>query len=749
MGDFTFVIKDPNKAYLGSQLWLPKAHVNTRSIKASLEFEVRGEEGQEFLQLWEESPHHLAVPREYLLQQDYKTLTFPVVDLTPQDFPGAHFESNLILDAKEPKETTQRDAYSVLKDRDSGLLQLACVAGDTDIPFNRGGKGFSCTIEHAHRYFHGAAPRPWNRTIPTFVRSNKGSVIGLHEVEDIVFRGVKQTYELVLEDGKKIRLTRDHEVLTTRGWVQLLHLKVGDLVITDGNREGSVRKKKPVYRRLSWYPSHPYVRSQKRKGRKALCYSIEEHRAVAEASLNGISLSEFRERCKSGDVEGLKFIDPDVYHVHHADEDITNNDPSNLEVLFKDEHLDGHRPGAKAFGYGVPTPVAVKLIKKGKFEKVYDVVCKDPHRNFVANGIVIHNCGKGKTCLALHKIAHEGRNALIIVNQKTILDQWEGAINNFLRFDGRIGRLQGSPDKWDWRHPITVGMLHSLARHPDAVTPEMRRWFGVVVWDEVHHLSAPYFCITATMFTGQRLGLTATANREDGTEVIYNYHLGEVFYKDLMQTVKPTIVFRQTPFSIPPEDYMEHVIDKRGNPNISKLRTYVGTELGDRNTYLARDIQTALNAGRKVLALSHSVEQLKRMNQMFLDAGVDCGMCTGMQKVKQRWQALRDKQLIFGTHQLVMEAIDEDSLDTLYWLTPFGSQHPEGGKNALQQGMGRIQGYRFREGMKQPLVVVFDDIYIKHFHRMCNKLRQQLRRWPVDEGGPYPYKTIKPFAERT
>jgi len=482
MGQFSFVIKDPDKAYLGSQLWLPKAHVNARSIKASLEFEVRGDEGQEFLQLWEESPHHLAVPREYLLQQDYETLTFPIIDMTPHDFPRAHFQSNLILDAKEPKETTQRDAYAVLKDRDSGLLQLAC--------------------------------------------------------------------------------------------------------------------------------------------------------------------------------------------------------------------------------------------------------------------------GKGKTCLALHKIAHEGRNALIIVNQKTILDQWEGAIDQFLRFDGGIGRLQGAPDKWDWRRPITIAMLHSLARHPDAVTPEMRRWFGIVIWDEVHHLSAPYFCVTATMFSGQRLGLTATANREDGTEVIYNYHLGEVFYKDLMQTVKPTIVFRQTPFSIPPEDYMENVIDKRGNPNISKLRTYVGTELEDRNKYQARDIQTALNAGRKVLALSHSVEQLKLMNRMFLDAGVDCGMCTGLQKVKQRWAALRDKQLIFGTHQLVMEAIDEDSLDTLYWLTPFGSQHPEGGKNALQQGMGRIQGYRFREGMKQPLVVIFDDIYIKHFHRMCNKLRQQLRRWPVDEGGPYNFKTIKPFAER-
>jgi superfamily II DNA or RNA helicase len=245
------------------------------------------------------------------------------------------------------------------------------------------------------------------------------------------------------------------------------------------------------------------------------------------------------------------------------------------------------------------------------------------------------------------------------------------------------------------------------------------------------------------MFPGQRYGLSATVNREDGTEVIYNYHVGDPFYKDLMQTVKPTIRFRQTPFLIPEADYLEIITDKCGNPNVSKLRVYVG-QMPDRNEYIALDLLDAVKADRKVLALSHSKEQLKLLHAMFQNLDVDCGICTGDQKVAERWKALREKQIIFGTHQLVMEAIDEDSLDTLFWLTPFGSNHPDGGKNALQQGMGRIQGYRYREGMKQPLVVIFDDLYIKQFHKMCNKLRLQMRRWPVDEGGPYDYVSLKP-----
>lgn len=477
---FSFVIRDPEKAYLGTQLWLPKKHVSTARLKAALEFEVSDKKGSGYLQLWEDAPQHIGVPREFIPKKEYHLLKFPIIDLTPTDFPKVKFKSHLVLDIKEPAKNRQKKAFKEFITHPNGLLNLSC--------------------------------------------------------------------------------------------------------------------------------------------------------------------------------------------------------------------------------------------------------------------------GTGKTCIALHGIAHIGLNALIIVNQKTILEQWKGAIENFLEFEGGIGLIQGDTGSWDWQHPITIAMLHTLARHPDCVSPEMRRWFGVIIWDECHHLSAPYFSITATMFTGRRYGLTATANREDGTEVIYNYHLGDIFHKDLMQTVKPTICFRQLPTLIPPEEYASRVLDKLGNPNMSKLRTYIG-QLENRNLLIEADLLEAIRSKRKVLVLSHSKEQLKLMHERFLYLGVDSGICTGDQEVLERWSALRDKQLIFGTHQLVMEAIDEDSLDTLFWMTPFGSQHPDGGKNALQQGMGRIQGYRFREGMKHPLVVIFDDIYVKHFHRMCNQLRKQMRRWPVEEGGPYEYRNLAPRKE--
>ncbi|MFW9801040.1 MAG: DEAD/DEAH box helicase [Candidatus Thorarchaeota archaeon] len=473
---FSLVIKDKNKAYLGTLLWLPKKFINSIRIKTALEFEVYGKDGQNFLQLWEETPNHIGVPREFIPPEEYKNLSFPIINLSPSSFPRVNFKSKVVLDKLDPSKDIQKRAFAAFCKAKNGLLNLSC--------------------------------------------------------------------------------------------------------------------------------------------------------------------------------------------------------------------------------------------------------------------------GNGKTTIALHAIARMGLNTLIIVNQKTILSQWEGAIRNFLEFKGSIGLIQGKI--WDWKHPITIAMLHSLARHPDKVSIEIRRWFGVVIWDEIHHLSAPYFCVTATMFPGRRYGLTATAKREDGTEVVYNYHVGDVFYKDLYQEVKPTIIFRQTQFLISPEDFIEFVLDISGQPNMGKLRTYMGS-LEERNEFIAIGLRDALSSGRKILALSHSKIQLKKMYEKLSKEGIDTGICTGDEKVVERWAALRDKRLIFGTHQLVMEAIDEDSLDTLFWLTPFGSQHPDGGKNALQQGMGRIQGYRFKEGMKQPMVVIYDDIYVKYFHRMCNVLRKQLRSWPVDEGGPYKYTDLPPY----
>lgn len=357
------------------------------------------------------------------------------------------------------------------------------------------------------------------------------------------------------------------------------------------------------------------------------------------------------------------------------------------------------------------------------------------------SGILNLSCGIGKTVLALHYIASKKVPALVIVNNTTLVDQWQDRIREFLEVPGGVGVIQGHPDKWDWEgRGVCIAMIHSLALRSAEIPAGMDRYFGLVVYDEIHHLAAPLFSQTAPLFYGERHGLTATNSREDGLEVVYQYHVGGAYHRNLSQDLKPRIYFQQCPVSINPRDpaVSKEICDKSGRPSIPKLRNYLG-RLPAVNEFIAEKLRAPLAKGRKILVLSHSVDQLRLLNEMFEDSG----LCTGREKPEKRLETLRTKRLSFGTLQLVREALDEDTLDTLYFITPFGSREiVDGGFNTLQQGMGRIQ--RFKEGKKTPVVVILDHIYIQKMHRMCNKMKRLLKSWPEEQGGALEYTTLRP-----
>jgi len=359
-------------------------------------------------------------------------------------------------------------------------------------------------------------------------------------------------------------------------------------------------------------------------------------------------------------------------------------------------------------------------------------------------GLLNLSCGKGKTVLALYLIASRKAPALVIVNNTTLINQWRERIEEFLDVPGGIGVIQGPPARWDWEgRGICLAMIHTLGLRHEELPTGMDRRFGLVIYDEVHHLSAPLFLPTAPLFYGERHGLTATERREDGLEALYQYHIGRTYYRDLSQDLKPRIYFQQCPVRLNERDphTIEAITDKNGKLSIPKLRNHLGS-LSECNEFIASRIETALQSGRKVLALSHSVDQLRTLNGMFEDSG----LCTGSERPEARLVTLRTKQLSFGTLQLVKEALDEDTLDTLFFLTPFGSSAvEEGGFNTLQQGIGRIQ--RYKEGRKTPVVVIIDHIYIHKLHRMCTTLKKQLRNWPREQGGPLEFKDIRPYTE--
>jgi len=138
-------------------------------------------------------------------------------------------------------------------------------------------------------------------------------------------------------------------------------------------------------------------------------------------------------------------------------------------------------------------------------------------------GVVVLPTGSGKTHLAVMAIAHTGRPALVVTPTNDLLNQWYDEL--IMAFEVPIGLLGGG--YYDLQ-PLTVTTYDSAYIH-------LERWgnrFGLIVFDECHHLPGPTYATTAVgSLAPYRLGLTATPERADGQEVLLADLIGPIVYR--------------------------------------------------------------------------------------------------------------------------------------------------------------------------------------------------------------------------
>ncbi len=285
-----------------------------------------------------------------------------------------------------------------------------CIQGDAEIVINRAGNGRRIKLKDLVAGFNGerTGSARWNPEIPTMVqREMPDGTIRLAELANAWYSGKKNTYTVTTDTGRTIRATDEHPFLTERGWLRLDELQVDDLVHVRGDQKGAGsqrdRGERRKYRRLSCGPYHPYGKGKDRKSGWSVC----EHRLVAEATLNGLTLDEFLARVKTGDIEGLEFLPPSRV-VHHLDGNTLNNEPDNLEVVDSQaEHAAHHGEEFVSNVLYKATTERVVSVEYFGVEDTYDLeVVGDPH-NFIANGFVVHNTGKSEALAPLFAILKE------------------------------------------------------------------------------------------------------------------------------------------------------------------------------------------------------------------------------------------------------------------------------------------------------------------------------------------------------
>ena len=140
-------------------------------------------------------------------------------------------------------------------------------------------------------------------------------------------------------------------------------------------------------------------------------------------------------------------------------------------------------------------------------------------------GVIVLPTGAGKTLVAAMAIRETGLWTLAVVPTLDLLQQWRTALAAALSIDANeIGVFGGGEKEMK---PITIITYDSAALYPREL-----RHFGLLVFDECHHLPAPtYRLIAESAFTPLRLGLSATPERTDMAHLDLERLIGPEVYR--------------------------------------------------------------------------------------------------------------------------------------------------------------------------------------------------------------------------
>ncbi len=160
-------------------------------------------------------------------------------------------------------------------------------------------------------------------------------------------------------------------------------------------------------------------------------------------------------------------------------------------------------------------------------------------REAKGRGVVVLPTGAGKSHVAVLAIDDKRRSTLVVAPTLDLVRQWYDLLRTSFACD--VGVVGGGT--YDVQ-PLTVTTYDSACLHMDHLGAR----FGLVVFDECHHLPGPSYALSAELCLAPfRLGLSATPERSDGQDAKLVRLVGPTVYrKDIVELSGPYLAEYET-----------------------------------------------------------------------------------------------------------------------------------------------------------------------------------------------------------
>jgi superfamily II DNA or RNA helicase len=334
-------------------------------------------------------------------------------------------------------------------------------------------------------------------------------------------------------------------------------------------------------------------------------------------------------------------------------------------------------------------------------------------------GVLAATTAYGKTIVAIRMMAERGRNTLVLVHRRQLMDQWIERLTAFSNMSrDAIGIIGGGLRKP--KGQVDVALIQSLVRKGEV--DDIVGNYGHLVVDECHHLSAVSFELVARRSKARYvLGLSATVTRKDGHHPIIVMQCGPVRHRvdarseaakrpfDHLVRIRDTSFQLQTALDI----------------SIPSIQDVFKEMIADeaRNDLIFDDVLTALEAGRSPVVITERTAHLEIIAKRLERFAKHVVVLRGGQSEKQRRDiATRlaaipqtEERVIVATGRYLGEGFDDSRLDTLFLTMPIAW------KGTLAQYAGRL--HRLNDVKREVIIYDYADMRVPVLARMAAKRR--------------------------